>query len=103
MDAVVPEAEFVKLNEGDPAPPLIRSSSVSLSSIMISMRILHSNRLHIQGRCHQPSNQSFVPLCPSVKFGKKVQPHMAQYRRILRPVPLGTKLSRRPICAPTRA
>jgi len=41
MIAVVPEAEFEKLNVADPAPPLIRSSSVSLSSMMISMRILH--------------------------------------------------------------
>jgi len=40
--AVVPDAVAETAKLADPAPPLIRSSSASLSSIMISMRILHS-------------------------------------------------------------
>jgi hypothetical protein len=41
--AVVPDAVAERAKLADPAPPLIRSSSVSLSSMMISsMRILHS-------------------------------------------------------------
>jgi hypothetical protein len=40
--AVVPDAVPVKLKLADPEPPLTRSSSASLSSMMISMCILHS-------------------------------------------------------------
>ena len=47
--AVVPEAVFEKLNEADPAPPLICSSSVSVSSIMISIGILHIIRYICEG------------------------------------------------------
>jgi hypothetical protein len=47
--AVVPDAEFEKLKVADPAPPLIWSSSVSVSSIMISICILHITQLHMRG------------------------------------------------------
>jgi len=47
--AVVPEAVFVTVKVADPTPPLICSSSVSLSSIMISIGILHIMRLSMRG------------------------------------------------------
>jgi hypothetical protein len=39
--ALVPDAEFEKLKLADPAPPLTSPSSVSVNSIMISIRSLH--------------------------------------------------------------
>jgi hypothetical protein len=46
-----PDAFYVRFPPyaADPAPPLTWSSSVSFSSIMISMRILHSAWLYIRG------------------------------------------------------
>ena len=41
--AVVPDAVAARAKLADPAPPLICLSSVSLSSMMISMHILHTN------------------------------------------------------------
>jgi hypothetical protein len=47
--AVVPDAVFEKLKVADPAPPLIWSSSFSVSSIMISIGILHISHLRMRG------------------------------------------------------
>jgi hypothetical protein len=67
--ALVPDAVAERAKVADPAPPLIRSSSVSLSSMMISsMRILHYHSVAHTKLMHQPRNQSFGPFCPCVKF-----------------------------------
>jgi hypothetical protein len=55
--AVVPDAEFEKLKEADPAPPLTSPSSVSVSSIMISIRSLHITHLRMRGAI-APASQS---------------------------------------------
>jgi hypothetical protein len=66
--AVVPDAVAERAKLADPAPPLIRSSSVSLSSMMISMRMLHYHSIAHTRLMHQPRNHSFGPFCPCVKF-----------------------------------
>jgi hypothetical protein len=58
--AVVPDAVFVKLKLADPAPPLTRLSSVSLSSMMISICILHYHlNTHTRGDDTSLANKAF--------------------------------------------
>jgi hypothetical protein len=60
--AVVPDAEFVKLKEADPAPPATASSSASVSSMVISMscpRLVEWS--HLQDRKTTACSASLLP------------------------------------------
>jgi len=68
--ALVPDAVFEKLKVADPVPPLIWSSSFSVSSIMISIGILHITQLRMRGPITPASQAKFELFCPVVKSSK---------------------------------
>jgi hypothetical protein len=72
--AVVPDAVFEKLKVADPAPPLIWSSSFSVSSIMISIGILHITQLRMRGPITPASQAKLWAFLPCRQVIQGVHP-----------------------------